>query len=90
MQVAAKKRFRIEEYVTSERANPIIQNIGQESQILNCICKTMTENGKICFKCKNFVHACLAFNNNREDLYECASCLNKSMDPLFQVKKILN
>ncbi len=50
----------------------------------------MTEQGQKCFKCGHFVHICLAPEPNRNDRYECASCLNKNMDPLYQVVKVLN
>ena len=91
MQAAGSKRkYKIEDYLSSERANPIIQNISQANQVLSCICGSMCEEGQTCFKCKVFVHKCLAAKSNRTEVYECASCLNKSMDPLFHIEKVLN
>ena len=91
MQAAGSKRkFKIDDYLSSERANPIIQNISQTNQVLSCICGSTSEEGQTCFKCKTFVHQCLAAKSNRAAVYECASCLNKSMDPLFHIEKVLN
>ena len=85
----SKRKYKIDEFTKAERANPIIQNFSTEKQILTCICCNKSDQGYTCFKCQQFVHKCLAPTNNRENLYECASCLNRNLDPLFPVVKVL-
>ena len=87
--VGSKKKYKIDDYVNS-KSNPIIKTYTPEDHILSCICGSPCKEGQTCFNCKAFVHKCLAADKNREEVYECASCLNKNLDPLFQVVKVLN
>jgi hypothetical protein len=57
--------------------------------VLSCICHGRSPTGQTCLVCGAFVHICLAPKANRGEKYECASCLNREMDPLYQVKRVL-
>ena len=84
-----KKKYNIEDYISPNRANPMIRNFGGKDKLVTCICEPKDQVGLACFKCKNFFHACLASSNNRGEQYECLPCLNRALDPQVQVRKVL-
>ena len=87
---AKKKAYNIEEFLSLNRANPIISDFGpKKTSYLTCVCHKPDQQGLTCFKCHTLVHSCIAPKPNRGELFECASCLSRALDPLVQVRKVL-
>lgn len=92
MQVAKKKKYSLEEYISCARGNPIVKAYNWESgsRTLNCLCGRSDGGGGVkCLRCGLCFHFCVANKANRGKQYECLSCLNRNLDPLFQVSKVL-
>ena len=79
----------LQQFKVPSKGSQWYRYITKSEAILRCICLDLDEVGQVCFKCGLFVHKCLAEKENRYELYECASCVSKDMDPMFKVRKVL-
>lgn len=61
-----KKKYCMDEFISMNRANPIIESYGPEKNNLVCICgKSEDKMGRSCFKCCSLIHDCLSKKCNR-------------------------
>lgn len=60
-----KKKYNIDEYISSNKANAIIKNFNKDKKYLNCMCDPKDDIKLPCFKCKESIHNCIAIKPNR-------------------------